>query len=50
MVEQPEKLTAEQSRDVRARQAGRSKVMAVILFGLAILFFAITVVKIGVWE
>jgi hypothetical protein len=50
MTEKPEMLSADQSRQIRARQAGRSKVMAVILIGLAMLFFAITVVKIGVWE
>jgi preprotein translocase subunit SecG len=49
MSEQPEMLNAEQSRQIRARQAGRAKVMAVILFALAILFFAITIVKVGIW-
>jgi hypothetical protein len=49
MSEQPEMLTPEQSRDIRARQAGRARVMGVILIALAMLFFAITIVKIGVW-
>ncbi|MEQ1550465.1 hypothetical protein [Sphingorhabdus sp.] len=42
-------LSLEESRAVRARQAGRSRVMAVVLFGLCALFFAITIVKVGVW-
>jgi hypothetical protein len=42
-------LNIEQSREVRARQAARAKVMGIILIGLCVLFFAITVVKIGVW-
>jgi len=42
-------LSLEESNAVRARQAGRSKAMACVLFGLCALFFAITVVKVGVW-
>lgn len=42
-------LDAEQSRLVRERQRGRAKMMGLVLGGLCILFFAITVVKIGVW-
>lgn len=42
-------LSLEESRAVRARQAGRARAMALVLFGLCILFFAITIVKIGVW-
>ncbi|HMS19255.1 hypothetical protein [uncultured Sphingorhabdus sp.] len=42
-------LSLEESRAVRARQAGRSRVMAIVLFGLCALFFAITIVKVGVW-
>ena len=42
-------LSLEESNAVRARQAGRSKAMAFVLFGLCALFFAITVVKVGVW-
>lgn len=42
-------LTVEQSRAVRERQAGRARMMGLVLGGLCILFFAITIVKIGVW-
>jgi hypothetical protein len=42
-------LSAEESRLVRERQAGRSRVMAIVLVSLCVLFFAITIVKIGVW-
>ena len=42
-------LSLEESRAVRARQAGRSRVMAIVLFGLCALFFAITIVKVVVW-
>jgi hypothetical protein len=42
-------LSLEESRLVRARQAGRSRVMALVLVGLCMLFFAITIVKVGVW-
>ncbi len=42
-------LSLEESRAVRARQAGRSRVMAIVLFGLCALFFAITIVEVGVW-
>jgi hypothetical protein len=42
-------LSLEESNQVRQRQAGRSRVMALILLGLCALFFAITVVKVGVW-
>ena len=42
-------LTLEQSHLVRARQQSRAQMMGLILGGLCILFFAITVVKIGVW-
>lgn len=42
-------LSVEDSRLVRSRQAGRARAMAVVLFGLCVLFFAITVVKVGVW-
>jgi hypothetical protein len=38
-----------QSRAVRERQQGRARMMGLILGGLCILFFAITIVKIGVW-
>ena len=39
--------TVEETRIVRERQAARSKMMAIGLVGMAVLFFAITVVKIG---
>jgi hypothetical protein len=39
--------TIEESRIIRERQAARSKVMAIILVGMCVLFFAITLVKIG---
>lgn len=42
-------FTADESRLIRARQASRSRIMALILAGLCVLFFAITVVKIGYW-
>jgi hypothetical protein len=41
--------TAEETRLIRERQAARSRVMGLVLIGLCILFFLITVVKIGVW-
>jgi hypothetical protein len=42
-------LDLDQSRLVRARQQGRAQIMGLILGGLCVLFFAITIVKIGVW-
>jgi hypothetical protein len=42
-------LDLEQSRLVRERQQGRARVMGLALAGLGILFFVITLVKIGVW-
>lgn len=41
--------TTEETRLIRERQAARSKVMGLVLLGLCVLFFLITVVKIGVW-
>ena len=41
--------TAEETALIRKRQAVRSRVMGVALVGLCILFFMITVVKVGVW-
>ena len=35
--------------EVRRRQAARAKVMGIILFALAALFFAITIAKIGLF-
>jgi hypothetical protein len=46
---QPETLSAEQSRLIRERQLARARMMGLVLFGLCALFFAITIVKIGVW-
>ena len=43
-------LNLEQSRIIRARQQSRAKVMGLFLVGLCVLFFAITFVRIGVWE
>ena len=42
--------TVEETRIIRARQAARSKVMGIVLIGLCVLFFMITIVKIGVWS
>jgi hypothetical protein len=42
-------LDIAQSRLVRERQMGRARMMGLVLGGLCILFFAITIVKIGVW-
>lgn len=48
---QPEQhsFTAEETRLIRERQAARSRVMGLVLVGLCVLFFLITIVKIGVW-
>lgn len=45
--QEQEYLTEEQSREWRARQRSRANVMALVLAGLAVLFFLITVVKIA---
>jgi hypothetical protein len=42
-------FTAEETLIIRKRQAARSRVMGLVLVGLCVLFFLITVVKIGVW-
>lgn len=47
MTDEERPYTVEESRAIRARQAARSKVMGLILFALCVLFFAITIVKIG---
>lgn len=48
MTEQEQRpYTIEESRIIRERQAARSKVMALILVAMCVLFFAITLVKIG---
>lgn len=41
-------MTAAETRLIRARQDSRSRVLGIILAGLCLLFFAITIVKIGV--
>jgi hypothetical protein len=40
-------LSTEASAEMRARQASRARVMGLLLGAAAILFFAITIVKIG---
>ena len=42
-------LDIAQSRQMRARQSARARVMGIVLGSLCILFFAITIVKVGVW-
>jgi len=44
---QPEHLSKEQSDLYRARQRGRNKVIGIVLGSLAVLFFAISIVKIA---
>jgi hypothetical protein len=39
--------TVEQTQIIRKRQAARARVMGLALVGLCILFFLITVVKVG---
>ncbi len=41
--------TAAETKLIRQRQSGRSRITAVLLFALCVLFFAITVAKIGYW-
>lgn len=43
------RFDANQSERIRERQKARSNMMGIILLGLCVLFFAITIVKIGVW-
>jgi hypothetical protein len=43
-------FTKQETDVIRKRQAARSKVMGLVLVGLCVLFFLITVVKIGVWS
>ena len=45
---EPSAYTAEETAIIRKRQAGRSRVMGIALVALCILFFLITVVKVGV--
>ncbi len=48
---QPEQtgFTVEETRIIRQRQAARSRIMGFVLVALCILFFMITIAKIGVW-
>ena len=48
---QPESngFSEEVTRIIRQRQAARSRIMGVVLVALCVLFFMITVAKIGVW-
>jgi hypothetical protein len=48
---QPEQpiYSVEETKMIRARQAARSRVMGLVLVGLCVLFFLITIAKIGVW-
>jgi hypothetical protein len=41
-------LTTEETELVRARQSGRNRMMGLVLGSLAILLFAITIVKIAI--
>jgi hypothetical protein len=41
--------TPEETLLIRQRQAARSKILAVLLVGMCLLFFGITVAKIGYW-
>ena len=41
--------SAEQNMAIRKRQASRSLVMGALLFGLCVMFFGITLAKIGYW-
>lgn len=49
MGEDDRPYTPEETLLIRQRQAARSKIMAVLLAAMCILFFGITVVKIGFW-
>lgn len=42
-------FTSEETRVIRERQAARSRIMGLVLVGLCVLFFMITIVKVGVW-
>jgi hypothetical protein len=48
-LDTPDMLSAEQSRVIRERQQSRARALGLLLGGLCILFFAITIVKIGLW-
>lgn len=40
---------SDQSQLIRERQKSRSNMMGIILLSLCVLFFAITIAKIGIW-
>jgi hypothetical protein len=42
-------LDVVQSQQVRARQQSRATIMALALVALCVLFFVITLVKVGIW-
>ncbi|WOE76007.1 hypothetical protein [Alterisphingorhabdus coralli] len=44
-----ENVTLEETQAIQKRQRERSKLMAIGLVALCVLFFLITIVKIGVW-
>lgn len=46
-TETPAPMSAEEQREYQARQKSRSIIMGLILAGLCLLFFLITLVKIG---
>ncbi len=41
--------SAEENALIRKTQAARSRIMGALLLGMCVLFFAITVAKIGYW-
>ncbi|GEM_PF-417523 len=42
-------MSSEEQTKYQARQKSRAMIMAVMLIGLCVLFYLITIVKIGVW-
>ncbi|MEP7351389.1 MAG: hypothetical protein ABI668_15755 [Sphingorhabdus sp.] len=49
MTSEERPYTPEETKLIRQRQAARSRIMAALLVAMCILFFAITVAKIGFW-
>ena len=49
MTQEHRPYTPEETEVIRQRQAARSKIMAVLLVAMCILFFGITGAKIGYW-
>lgn len=47
MTDERTSYTVEETKLIRERQAARARILALVLVGLCVLFFAITVVKIG---